>query len=58
MSSKVANFLKGISLILGIDADGTRWLENRHCGFPADHMVIHRSGEGLKSDPAGLDFSG
>ncbi|MEI4234971.1 hypothetical protein [Roseovarius sp. D22-M7] len=25
---------------------------------PADRMVIHQSGEGLKSDPAGLDFPG
>ncbi|MGI3212745.1 SOS response-associated peptidase [Roseovarius tibetensis] len=26
--------------------------------FPADSMVIHQSGEGLKSDPAGLELSG
>jgi len=26
--------------------------------FPADRMAIHQSGEGLKSDPAGLDFPG
>jgi len=30
MSSKVANFLKGISLVLGIDADGTRVPLCRH----------------------------
>jgi len=26
--------------------------------FPADRMVIHQSGEGLKSDPEGLDDPG
>ena len=48
VSSKVANVLKGTPIIAGIDADAAPWLQNRHCGCPADNMVMHRSGEGLE----------